>query len=62
MTSRMSGGMSEQRVRGVLLLVGVIGIGVTAWLKDHELAPGIVGALLLAAALGLFGTRRGPRK
>lgn len=54
--------MIENRVRGFLLLLGMTGIGVTAWLKDSELAPGIVGALLLAAALGAFGARRGPRK
>lgn len=54
--------MTENRVRGCLLLLGLSGIGVTAWLKDAELAPGIVGALLLAAALGVFGAMRGPRK
>lgn len=54
--------MIENRVRGLLLLAGIAGIGLTAWLKDAELAPGIVGALLLAAALGAFGARRGPRK
>lgn len=54
--------MAENRIRGALLLVGTAGIGVTSWLMDARWTPGIVGALLMAAALGVFSSRRGPHK
>lgn len=55
--------MSEERVRGFLLLAGGCGLCVSAWLLEHEaFMPGIAGALLLAAALGWFRPKRGPRK
>jgi hypothetical protein len=55
--------MRQTIVRDLVGLVGLLGIGTSAYFKDWQLAPGIMGALLLTAAVvGTIRSQKRPAK